>query len=182
MTQSAESTNSTWIASVLERYEGKLVRYAARIVGDWDRARDVVQETMLRLCHAPRSDVEDHLAEWLYTVCRNRALDVCRKERRMTLLDDAQASSRPSTCPTPAESAEVRDDAINLKRELEALPPRHQEVVRLRFEGGLSYREISRVTKHSESYVGVLIHEGLKRLRQRMTHQTTPHTPLAQGE
>ncbi len=40
------------------------------------RAVDVVQETFLKLCTKDRSEIQSSLAEWLYTVCQNRALDV----------------------------------------------------------------------------------------------------------
>ena len=53
----------------------------------------------------------------------------------------------------------------NLLVLLERLPPRQQEVLRLKFGAGLSYKEIARITSHSVSYVGVLIHEGMKALR-----------------
>ena len=50
------------------------------LTGDLERARDVVQETFLRLAVQQPSSVDGHLAEWLYRVCRQRALDVCRKD------------------------------------------------------------------------------------------------------
>ena len=39
-----------------------------------------MQDAFLRLCQADRAKVDGHLAAWLYTVCRNRAYDVRRKE------------------------------------------------------------------------------------------------------
>ena len=45
-----------------------------------DSARDAVQETFARLCDDPPGDVNGHLAEWLYTVCRNLSIDARRKE------------------------------------------------------------------------------------------------------
>ena len=56
----------------MDRYEGQLVRYAARITGDVERGRDVVQDAFLRLCREDRAKVDGHLAEWLFTVCRRR--------------------------------------------------------------------------------------------------------------
>ena len=62
-----------WIQSALARYQGTLVRYATHITGDLEKARDVVQDTFMRLCKQKPSQIEDHLAQWLFTVCRNRA-------------------------------------------------------------------------------------------------------------
>ncbi|MCZ6484439.1 MAG: sigma factor [Acidobacteria bacterium] len=61
----SSSGQSEWIRSALARYEGPLTRYAAHLTGDIERARDVVQDTFLRLCSQKRSWVDDHLAQWL---------------------------------------------------------------------------------------------------------------------
>ena len=67
--------HTEWIRGALERYESPLLRYACRLTGNLEQARDVVQDSFVRLCRADRSKVEDHLAAWLFTVCRRRALE-----------------------------------------------------------------------------------------------------------
>ena len=91
-----ELASANWIRQALERYEKPLIRYACRITGDLETARDVVQDAFLRLCQADRAKVDGHLAAWLYTVCRNRAYDVRRKEGRMDALTQGRAEVRPS--------------------------------------------------------------------------------------
>ncbi len=156
-----------WLRSVMGRYEGPLLRYAARITGEVERARDVVQDTFLRLL-CRRGPDQNHLAEWLFAVCRNRALDVRRKEKRMTALSDARTESQVSGEPAPPAEAERRETAGRLRRALAALPPRQQEVVRLKFENGFSYRQIAGVTGLSVSNVGFLIHTAIKSMRERL--------------
>ena len=51
-------------------------------------------------------------------------------------------------------------------RLMAGLPPNQQEVLRLKFQHSLSYREISSITGLSETNVGFLIHVGIKRLRE----------------
>ena len=63
-------------------FESPLIGYAATILNDPDRARDVVQDTFIRLCQQDPGKVRDHLKSWLFTVCRNRALDLLRKDKR----------------------------------------------------------------------------------------------------
>ena len=154
-----------WIESVVERYEGRLLRYASQITGDVDRGRDVVQDTFLRLCREPPSNVDGHLAEWLYTVCRNRALDVRRKEKRMQTMTDEQNVTQPSREPSQTESAERQDAAQHVLQLVEGLSENQQDVVRLKFQNGLSYKEISRITELSVSNVGYLIHTSIRKLR-----------------
>src|SRR5436305_15259890 len=99
MTGQPQAENGPWVRDAVDRYEGPLTLYAARLLGDADAARDVVQETFLRLCRQGRAGVEPRLAEWLYTVCRHRALDVLRKESRMSRLSEEQAERCLSPAP-----------------------------------------------------------------------------------
>lgn len=160
--------DNEWVRSAVVRFEGPLTLYAAKLVGDADRARDVVQDVFLKLCGQDRDAIAAHLAEWLFTVCRNRALDVLRKEGRMTRLSDEHVRSRPGADPAPPDVLDRREQAARVLRWLEDLPPSQREVLRLKFQNGFSYKEISRISGYSVGNVGFLIHVGLKALRGRM--------------
>jgi RNA polymerase sigma-70 factor (ECF subfamily) len=158
---------SEWLRSVVAGYEGPLIRYAARITGDVERARDVVQDTFLRLCEQDRHELDGRLAEWLYTVCRRRALDGQRKEHRMHVTLPAELDR----CAGPALHADAmeRDEThATVLAVIGRLPENQQEVVRLKFQSGLSYREISGVTGLSVTNVGYLLHVALKTVRKEL--------------
>src|SRR5436305_2810402 len=157
--------DAPWVRGAVAQFEGPLTLYAVRLLRDAEAARDVVQETFLRLCVQERAVVESRLAEWLFTVCRNRALDVLRKESRMTRLSDEQVQHRASADPGPCDVAERRESAARVLDLLDSLPANQREVIRLKFQNGFSYQEISRISGHSVSNVGYLIHAGVKTLR-----------------
>lgn len=163
-----DSTKADWVHAALRQYEGPLIRYAAQITGDLDRARDVVQDTFIRLCAEERSRVEPHLAQWLFKFCRNRALDVRRKESRMKPLDEMEMNSQTSTTLSPAAEMERRETNNEVVRLLGTLSENQQEVVRLKFQNGLSYQEISAITNLTVGNVGFLIHTAIKSLRQQL--------------
>lgn len=166
------STKAAWVHDALRRYEGPLIRYAAQITGDVDRARDVVQDTFLRLCAKEPEELKDCLAQWLFTVCRNRALDLKRKESRMSPLDQMETEACESPGLSPAAAAEQSESTGEILRMLETLPANQQEVIRLKFQGGLSYQEISQVTKLSVTNVGFLIHTAIKTIRRRLVTES----------
>jgi len=157
-----------WVRSALERYEQPLLRYAVRFTGDMDQARDVVQDTFLRLCQAERAKVDGHLAAWLYTVCRNRALDVRKKEDRMNPVDTAQIESVDSGGPGPAAVAERHETRSLVLEALDGLSDEHREAFRLKFEDDLTYREISQVMGVSLGKVSNLMAAALDTVRRRL--------------
>jgi RNA polymerase sigma factor (sigma-70 family) len=168
MRNNGHTGKAEWIQSVLERYEGPLLRYAAQMTGDLERARDVVQDTFLKLCEHEPAMIEAYLGQWLFTVCRNRALDVQRKECRLKALpsDDLDSCSSPEL--PPDKVIELKESACDLLKLVETLPWRQQEIVRLKFQNGLSYTEISRITHLTVSNVGFLLHRAIQSLRRQL--------------
>jgi len=167
MPQAESPPSSHWILAALERHEGELVRYAARLLGDLERARDVVQEAFLRLCKEPREALEGRTAEWLYRVTRNLAIDARRKEGRMNPLTD-EGHTREDEHAAPDEALEQRDLVAFVLERLARLPEKQREALRLKFQAGLSYREIAAAMDETVGNVGWLIHVGLKGLRAKL--------------
>jgi DNA-directed RNA polymerase specialized sigma24 family protein len=185
------------LAALLDRYERPLVRYAQSVVGDLESARDVVQDTFIRLAHEmskshpappsaepapPAGDDEKivpmpgawtadakHVEAWLFTVCRHRAIDHQRKFSRIVAMPLPEDRTDPG--PGPAAQAESRDTEQSLLALLVHLSPNQQEVIRLKFQNDLSYKEIAEVTQLSVTNVGFLLHTGLKKLRALVIEQ-----------
>jgi RNA polymerase sigma-70 factor (ECF subfamily) len=156
------------IEAILGRYELPLLQFATRIMGDRDRARDVVQETFVRYQREENThSLNGKPATWLFTVCRNCALNVCRKEKRMTYLDHELLETAPSEAASPPEQLEQKEAKSFLLRIIASLPPRQQELIQLKFQNDLSYQQIAEITQLSVSNVGVILHNALKTLRER---------------
>lgn len=154
------------------QHQAALTRFAMRILGDWERARDVVQDTYVRLLEQSPESISGHEAEWLYTVCRRRALDVIRKENRVKRFEEGEIERLQARDPLPGtgmEAVEIRERILSL---IETLPANQQEVIRLKFQHGFSYKEISRITELSVSNVGFLIHTAVQRLRREWSTQS----------
>src|SRR5438094_2307100 len=85
--------NAERMQHLLRRFELPLLQFATRLTGDRERARDVVQETFVKFQNNGAFQNPEP-ATWLFTVCRNGALNVCRKERRMQYLDEELIEAR----------------------------------------------------------------------------------------
>ena len=154
------------IEQALADYESALIGYASTILYDLDRARDVVQDTFIRLCEQDLSKLRGGLRPWLYTVCRNRALDIRRRDKRSQPLDDTQWKNVAGPDLQPDEQVDQHERMAELMGYLNRLTANQREVIILKFQQGLSYQDIQKVTDLSTSNIGFLIHTGLKRLRE----------------
>ena len=159
-----EKTDSQWIVDALDRHEDALIRYATWILRDAEVAREVVQETFLRLCRETQSKVAPHLVQWLFTVCRNLAFDTRKREARMTPLEDTEIGVDANL--------DQKETVGEIFRLVQTLPKNQREVVYLKFQCDLSYKEISEVTKLSVGNVGLLLHTALKAIRKQVLSES----------
>lgn len=165
MKNEQRSLQNQWMRSLVDAHAADLTRYAASILHDEDSAKDVVQDTYLRLWKEPRQDVEGHERAWLFRVCRNRAIDLHRKGVRMKPMNDAIVATTPVDAPDPQSQAEQQDSHAHILQMMQSLPQNQQEVVRLKFQNGMSYKEIAEVTALSVTNVGFLLHTAIQTLR-----------------
>jgi RNA polymerase sigma factor (sigma-70 family) len=163
---------------IVHRFEIPLFQYASRITGDRDQARDVVQETFVKFQRNGALRRGDEPATWLFTVCRNAALNVCRKERRMMYVDEQLIEARESEQPMPFDQLEKKEATGFLLRIVSTLPLRQQEVIQLKFQNDLSYQQIADIMNTTANNVGVLLHTGLKTLRQRYAQVAEDFIPF----
>lgn len=159
------------VRDALLRFERPLIEFARRVTGDVESARDVVQDVFLKLWRvdeAVEPDVSAHLPEWLYTVCRRQALDLVRKESAMRTRERRVGESSPEPASRSTVEVDSADEVRSVIREIERLPAKQAEALRLKFQGGLRYDEIARVMGESLGSVSWWIHQGIKTLRNRV--------------
>lgn len=154
------------IEALFHAWEGPLLRYAMRLLRKPDLAQDLVQETFLRL-HRHAGAVREPRG-WLYRTLHNLAMNHLRDGGRTVSSAESGefvAVDDPADLrPLPDEQL-ARWEGIGLVRlGLEALDPRSREVVRLKFQEDLSYKEIAARTGLTSGHVGYLLHHALKAL------------------
>lgn len=155
------------------KLEAPLLRYAQRLLGDIAMAEDIVQDAFLKLqkdfpeVRSPRS--------WLFRTVHNLSLNYRRNHQRLT-----STYSDPNSDHTiPFEAADpqplpdehiARWESIGLVRlGLDSLEERSRELLRLKFQDNLSYKEISHRTGLTVSHVGYLLHHAIKALAGELT-------------
>ena len=180
------------IGRIADEWTDRLARYAASILHDGELARDAVQDVLLKLCDRTQEDLqagphtafsgfptdEPAVRAWLFKAVRNRCIDLLRREGRMSLLEDNyQGNAHPVRMrlagaepdhDDPLETVDRHEQADAALAALNRLPALQREALRLKFSGELSYKQIAETMNKSVSHVGVLIHEGLKTLRQQL--------------
>ncbi len=182
------------IEELFAALESPLLGYALRLLGDAGQAEDLVQEAFMKL-HS-QFDLVREPRRWLYRTIHNLALNQRRQDRKIVNLSrvagpnsssnaggaDGPIGNRPSPIenlpdadPLPDEHI-ARWENIGLVRlSLESLDERSRQLVRLKFNDELSYKEISARTGLTVGHVGYLLHHALRAVADELTkHGVVP--------
>lgn len=120
---------------LLAAQAGPLTGRLTRLVGDRDLAEDLRQEVLVRAWRsAPRDASAGHLAGWLHRTATNVAIDELRRRGRRPSVPLTDSLASPAAGPEAGAG-----DAAGA---LELLTPHQRMVLLLRFEQGLSLREL----------------------------------------
>ena len=86
----------------------------------------------------------------------------------MTPLTEEMMAQRESREVSPSQQLEQQQTRSHVQVAIERLPEREQEMIRLKFQEGMTYRQISHITGKSISNVGFIIHSALRALRKQL--------------
>lgn len=123
----------------ITRHQQRLYGYAVAITRDHDRARDLLQDCLVRAASARDRPVADPaFRAWLFTIMRNLWIDQIRAERRRSQANETLCDMMPGM-PVSLESMTV--ETFALRQAFERLSHDHREVLALVDISGFSYQE-----------------------------------------
>jgi RNA polymerase sigma-70 factor (ECF subfamily) len=157
------------VEALFRALEEPLLNYALRLLRDQDLAQEVVQEGFVRL-HRQTREVREPRS-WLYRTIHNLAMNHLRQKARWIPATLSHHANSEPPARDPADMQPLPDEhlarmeGIGLVRlGLQNLDARSREIVRLKFNEELSYKEIALRTGLTPGHVGYLLHHALKSL------------------
>ncbi|MDD3107814.1 MAG: RNA polymerase sigma factor [Alistipes sp.] len=146
----------------VRQYSDNLYRFALKSLQQEEPAKDIVQESFLRLWENREVVIEGKEKSYLFTIAYRLIVDYVRLERRYggneTLLNSRCASA----------GSEYNNLRETIDRYLEELPAQQKSLILLRDYEGYSYQEIAELTHLSESQVKVYIFRARVALKKRI--------------
>ena len=135
----------------VDLYSDNVFRFILKNIRDEERARDIVQDSYEKLWRNAENVNSDKVKSYLFTTAYHTMIDVLRKEKHQTYLEDYQIPEEIHH-QQYSDLAEILNEAVN------QLPDIQRTVVLLRDYEGYSYKEIGDITTLSEAQVKVYIY------------------------
>lgn len=177
------------LAALLHAHEAQIFATCVRMLGDREQARDLTQDTMVRLIEALDGfDGRARFATWMTRIAMNVCLSHLRKQRlrRHASLDASPSRGSERSTPAPgttleqgrephgASRVELSDDTARLRRALGRLDPDARAILILRDMRGLDYRQIAETLDVALGTVKSRIFRARAALREAMERLEEP--------
>lgn len=148
----------------------KLYRFALRLLGNEEDAKDIIQDALVKVWNNKdqMGDLQN-IEAWCMRITRNLALDKI-KSRKYRITDDLdRAQEVPATNQqNPHQTAERSDLMRRVHQVIHHLPEKFRTVLQLRDMDGLSYQEIADALNIEMSEVKINLHRARKQVREQL--------------
>lgn len=149
--------------------KNKLFRFAFRLLGSSEEAKDVVQEVMIRVWNGREQMAEvQNMEAWCMRITKNLSLDRLRmKQRRATGSLEETMEIRQETL-SPHERTEIHEHMQRINQFIMALPEKQRQVIHLRDVEGYSYNEICEILELDMNQVKVNLFRARNAVREKL--------------
>ena len=178
---SVRSGDHQSLGVLVARWERPLFCFAYRMLQRQEDARDICQETFLRvLKKAHRFREGSKFSTWMYQIALNLCRDQLRKRRRWStiLAEDRELNEQTDIPPDvrlasddPSRQVEKRQKTRALQLALKEIPPEQREVLIMKEYEGLKFKEIAEILDAPESTVKSRMYYGLTGLKTALSRQ-----------
>lgn len=164
------------LESLCRRYQNDLFRFCVHYMKDPERARDMTQETFIRVYLArARFDTARRFKPWVLCIARNLCLNELKRKKAVPMesLEEYASDARNEHGELLQSEAGGPDELLMTKERhgllhdiLAELDPAARELVMMRFFERLSARDIAEVMGSTEGAIRTRLHRVLKGLRE----------------
>jgi RNA polymerase sigma-70 factor (ECF subfamily) len=173
MLELAQEGDAEAFGEVCRACETPLLRQAITLAGNLALAEDLAEDTLVESWRCLRRyNGRCQFFTWLCAILLHRYRNTLRKKRPVPFSalhceeqDEIQSRIAPGHEPSPAETAQLREQAALVRQCIQALPPKHQQVIYLRFYVDDSLEGIASALGCSVGTVKSRLFHALEKLR-----------------
>jgi RNA polymerase sigma factor (sigma-70 family) len=148
--------------------KNKLFRFAFRLLGSSEEAKDVVQEVFIKVWNGrDQMATIDNMEAWCMRITRNLSLDKLRARQRKATDPIEGSFDIQQDTHTPYEAAENNESMQRIGQLIASLPEKQRQVMHLRDIEGYSYNEICEILELDMNQVKVNLFRARNAVREK---------------
>jgi RNA polymerase sigma-70 factor (ECF subfamily) len=161
--------NEDRLTGLFNEYYDKIARYAFVRVRNRTEAEDIASEVFLKALHSLESYKQQGIPmqAWLFRIAHNLVVDHFRKtaKKKTIPIDSVQIESVTD----PVRTAEMNIELARVNKAMEQLTPAQREVIRLRFFGGFTSKEVGQILNKGDGAIREMQRAATQSLRNLLT-------------
>ncbi len=162
------------LRQIYDKYKGDLLKLAIFLTGDIDRSQDIVQDVFVKLAQSyDRIGIRSSLRNYLITCIINRIRTLRRDHQRHEEKECDLPTIRMPQVSRPDQWAVLNEQMHLLSDAMTQLSFEQREVISLRFEAGLPFKQIAKIQNRSINTVEGRYRYGMEKLRSLMNSEVT---------
>lgn len=149
--------------------KNKLFRFAFRLLGSSEEAKDVVQEVMIKVWNGrEQMDEIQNMEAWCMRITKNLSLDRLRSKQRKATDPIEESFDIEHESLSPLEKTEITESMNQIGKFIAALPEKQRQVIHLRDIEGYSYNEICDILELDMNQVKVSLFRARNAVREKL--------------
>jgi RNA polymerase sigma-70 factor (ECF subfamily) len=148
--------------------KNKLFRFALRLLGSAEEAKDIVQETMIKVWNGRDMAEVQNMEAWCMRITKNLSLDKLRSRQRRSTGSIDERFDMVNESLSPHEKTEIKESMKRIDELMSSLPDKQRQVMHLRDIEGYSYNEICDVLEIDMNQVKVNLFRARNAVREKL--------------
>jgi len=148
--------------------KNKLYRFAFRLLGNSEEAKDVVQETMIKVWNGRDLAEVQNMEAWCMRITKNLSLDKLRSKQHKSTDSITEGFEVRQNDLSPHDKTELKESMKRIDELMSQLPDKQRQVMHLRDVEGHSYNEICEILELDMSQVKVNLFRARNAVREKL--------------
>lgn len=159
-------------AALFDHFAPRLKGFMRKLGSDGPQAEELVQETMLQVWRKAESfdPSKSSAATWIFTIARNKRIDMIRRERRPEF-DPNDPALMPSEPVSSGEQFDLAEQSNRIASAIASLPPEQADLLRLAYFEDKAHGEIAQVRQLPLGTVKSRLRLALEKMRRALANE-----------
>jgi RNA polymerase sigma factor (sigma-70 family) len=160
--------NENDLRIIIDENQAALLRYAERLLRDDILSQDAVQVTFIKYVKSNPQKIKNPRA-WLFKILRNHCFNILRQQKKKAevMLDENNMHTIKNS-DSPDKSLIKEETSKIVRQSINALKPRHKDVVVLKLDHDKTYKEIAQILDLTVTNVGFILHSAMNELKNNL--------------
>ncbi|MEK7672284.1 MAG: RNA polymerase sigma factor [Patescibacteria group bacterium] len=160
-----------------EKYSDAIFRHCYFRMNNRERAKELMQDAFMKTWeYISKGNIIENIRAFLYRTANNLIIDDARKKKEASLEELNEKGFQPSY--DKQDEIKVHIEYTKIMSVINKLPSNHRDLIIMRYVDELSPKEIAHVVQESENAVSVRLNRSIKKLRDLIKYNNSPHNEI----